>query len=49
MIDENGLLEFISELEERCLFATVDFDEEWREALYSVEAGVEAQAVEEGP
>lgn len=49
MIDENGLLEFISELEDEVLFATVDFDEGWREALYRVKAWVESHAVEGCP
>lgn len=49
MIDENGLLGFIGELEDEVLFATADFDEGWREALYRVKAWVESHAVEECP
>lgn len=49
MIDGNGLLEYISELEDEVLFATADFDEGWREALYRVKAWVESHAVEERP
>ena len=49
MIDENGLLGFIGELEDEVLFATVDFDGGWREALYRVKAWVESHAVEGCP